>query len=226
MLLDRIFNYAATLLKTGKEAEVLQWAALAEPVFPAPERWQEIIYGAVNNRLVKEAKSGRFAQARGFLAGAASKLSAENYRRIEVMLTDAELFGMVTAIKTLKDAGDALAAVEAAAALVDGPRLKELRVFAVIKKAGFLAKEEGLNAAIAYTEAARDEYGGDSRLDAQIRTLKDNRLAELHNSFAAAYNRREFESAAGILREALEEFPGNPRLISDRDMLEKVPARR
>jgi hypothetical protein len=220
VLLDRVFNYAAMLLRTGKEPELLEWAELAEAKSPAPERWREVVSGAVNNRLGKLIKSSRIAEGRDFLAANGSKLSPEDHRRFLAMLADAELFRMVTAVKTVQDADAALAALDLAEteALVPGERLKDLRIFGVIKKAGFIAKDQGAKEAIAYAEAARADYGGGSQLDAQIKALRDSRLAELHNGFAAAYNKRDLETAGELLEAALEEFPGNPRLLADRDL--------
>jgi tetratricopeptide (TPR) repeat protein len=224
MLLDRIFNYAAMLLRAGKEQELLEWAELAEAKYPAPERWQEITAGAINNSLARMIKNSRFAEGRGFLASNASKLSPETHRRFRAMLADAELFHMVTGLKTINEADDALAALDSAAgeALLTHGRLKELRIFAVIKKAGFMVKDGGVKEALACAESARDAYGGDSQLDALIRSLKEGRVAELHNGFAAAYNRRDFEKAGELIRAALEEFPEDTRLLTDRDLLEKA----
>jgi hypothetical protein len=224
VLLDRIFNYAATLLRAGKERELLEWAELAGARFPAPERWQEIVAGAINNSLAKIIRSGRFAEGHSLLAANASKISPETYSRFRAMLADAELFHMVTGLKTIKDADDALAALDSAegeALLMDG-RLKELRTFTVITKAGFMVKDRGVKEALAYAESARDAYGGEPQLDAQIKALREGRIAELHNSFAAAYNRRDFEKAGELIRAALEEFPEDPRLLTDRDLLEKA----
>jgi hypothetical protein len=224
VLLDRIFNYAAMLLRAGKEPELLEWANLAEAKVPASERWQAIIFGALNNGLAKLIRNNRFEEGRGVLAANGSKLSPENYGRLRAVLADAELFHMVSGLKTIKDADDALAALDSAeaGAFLADRRLKELRVFAVIKKAGFIAGDRGIREALAYAESAREEYGDDSQLNAQIRALRDSRIAELHNGFAAVYNRRDFEKAGELIRAALEEFPENPRLLADRELLEKA----
>jgi hypothetical protein len=227
MLLDRIFNYAAMLLKAGKEPELLEWAELAGTKYPAPERWQEIISGAVNNRLAKLIKNKQFAEGRGFLGANASKLSAENYKRLRAVLADAELYHVVTGLKTSRDADEALAVLDSAeeeALLAEG-RLAELRIFAVIKKAGFIAKDEGIKEALAFAESVRPG-SGDPQLTALIKSLRENRVVELHNAFAAAYNRQDFERAGERIRSALEEFPENTRLLADRDMLEKTLSRR
>jgi hypothetical protein len=54
-----------------------------------------------------------------------------------------------------------------------------------------------------------------------IKALKESRVAELHNAFAAAYNRRDLEQAGRLIRSALQEFPADTRLLADRDLLEK-----
>jgi hypothetical protein len=220
MLQDRIFNYAATLLKAGKEAELLEWADLAGTKYPAPERWQEIVSGAANNRLAKLINSKQFAEGRSFLAANASKFSAENYRRLRAILADAELFHLASGIKTIQDADEALAALDSVEheAILTEARLKELRTFAVMKKAGFIANQRGVKEALAYADSARPG-SGDSQLDALIRALKESRIAELHNAFAAAYNRRDFRQAGVLIRAALEEFPDDPRLLADRDLI-------
>jgi tetratricopeptide (TPR) repeat protein len=227
MLQDRIFNYAAMLLRAGKEPELLEWAELAGAKFPAPERWQGVIFGALNNGLAKLIRNNRFEEGRGLLAANASKLDSENYRRLRAMLADAELSHIVSGLKTIQDADDALAALDSAedgALLADG-KLKELRILAVIMKAGFIAGDGGVREAIAYAESAREEYGNDSRLNARIRALRDSRVVELHNGFAALYNRQDFEKAGELIQAALEEFPENARLLTDRELLEKARAR-
>jgi hypothetical protein len=226
ILQDRIFNYAASLLKAGKETELLEWAELAGAKFPAPERWREIVFGAVNNGLAKMIKNSRFEEGHSLLAANASKLGSENYKRLRAMLADAELFHIVTSVKTIQDAGAALDALDSAEdeALLTAGRLKELRIFAVIKKAGFMVKERGVREALAYAESARSG-SGDPQLDALIKSLKENRIVELHNAFAAAYNRRDFAQARELIRSALEEFPEDTRLLADRDLLEKAQTR-
>ncbi len=52
-LMDRIFNYGVWLLRAGKEEDYLMWAAVASPVFPDNQRWQEFNMAAVNNKISK-----------------------------------------------------------------------------------------------------------------------------------------------------------------------------
>jgi tetratricopeptide (TPR) repeat protein len=48
------------------------------------------------------------------------------------------------------------------------------------------------------------------------------RVTDYHNRFAGAFNRRDYSLARRILEEALEEFPGDRRLLSDRGVLDRA----
>jgi hypothetical protein len=48
------------------------------------------------------------------------------------------------------------------------------------------------------------------------------RATDFHNRFAGAFNRRDYGLARHILEEALVEFPGDRRLLSDRGVLERT----
>jgi hypothetical protein len=90
-LLDRLLNYGATLLNSGREEDCLRWAAFASARYP-PERssdetrWQEHIMAAVNNRIVKFTRAGSFTEARNFLDAQRSALSAVNYAELDAIL--------------------------------------------------------------------------------------------------------------------------------------------
>jgi hypothetical protein len=57
----------------------------------------------------------------------------------------------------------------------------------------------------------------------RVRELRDHvnrwRLANFHNQFAAAFNKRDYPLARRILEEALGEFPGSRQLINDQHIL-------
>jgi hypothetical protein len=56
-LLDRLFNYGASLLNAGHNAACLRWADTAGPKFPDPKRWTDFTDMAVNNMVGKELQS-------------------------------------------------------------------------------------------------------------------------------------------------------------------------
>jgi tetratricopeptide (TPR) repeat protein len=216
MAADRIFNYGASLLGAGKENEALTWADLAEPRFPDPGRWQEFTNAAINNFMVKLVQGHRFTEARTFLNARSSRLDPESYQKLDFMLTETELSRVVTAVKTIQEADAALALLDDVSGA--SARIKEMRIFVLLKKAEFLAKEQGWQAAIAFIEAAAADRGPDPRFDEYLRVFRSNRVADLHNAFADAYNKKDIEKARTIITEALKEFPEIRQLLSDKQL--------
>jgi hypothetical protein len=123
-----------------------------------------------------------------------------------------------------------LQAIETAqgSALIPDERAEELRNFVVLKEGERIATERGSLAAMVYTESAIAKYGRNTPLEDALRVHRQNRVADLHNNFATLYNRRDFESAHQLIRSALEEFPNNRQLESDRSLVEQAlrPPRR
>jgi hypothetical protein len=221
MVMDRIFNYGAGFVQAGKENEALAWADLAQPRYPDPARWQEFVNAAVNNLLVKLVRANRIDEARNVLNVQATKMSPESFSRLDAMLAETDITRLVNAVKTIKDADAALAALDKAPSSVAADKLREMRLFTLIKKSEFIAKEQGWLPAIAFTEAAAAQYGPDPRMDGHLRAYRTNRVADLHNAFADAYNKRDIEKAKAIIGDALIEFPGNRQLLQDRDLADR-----
>jgi hypothetical protein len=224
-LLNRIFNFGASLLKAGKEEEALRWAALAGAKYPEGERWQEFILAAANNRMIRQIRAGGLAEARSSLSPLASMLNAENFRRLDMALTDAELLEGASGIKSPEEAEGILAAIDRAEsrALLPPNRAGELRTFAIEKTASLLAAAPGRDwpRAVAYLEEAQKQYGPSPRLEQALRNYRSNWAAEFHNRFAAAWNRGNYGEAEQILEEGLGLFPGNRQLQADKAAVEK-----
>jgi len=226
-LTDRLFNYGASLLNSGREEDCLRWAALASARYP-PERssdkarWQEHIMAAVNNRLVKFTRAGNLTEARTFLDAQKSALSAANYAELDAMLLDTELLGRANRISGAADGDAVIAAVDAArsSGRLGGGRASEIYTFAVQKTASVLSAAPGRDwlAAINYIEGAIDRFGSNRELEQALRTYRTNRASDFHNRFAAAWNRRDYDEARRILDEGLVEFPGDRQLLSDREI--------
>jgi hypothetical protein len=66
------------------------------------------------------------------------------------------------------------------------------------------------------------DYGPDPRFNEHLRVFRTNRVADLHNAFAEAYNKKDIENARTIITEALEEFPGNRQLLSDKQLADRA----
>ncbi|MDR2747696.1 MAG: hypothetical protein LBB77_09660 [Treponema sp.] len=127
---DRILNYGASLLNSGKEEEGLAWAALAEHVYSGTdERWQEYTGALVSNRVTKLCRAGRFDQARAFLAGTEFPRDGETRRRLETLIADAELTTLVNALRQDAETAELLRRIDAAESggLLPSSRVRELR---------------------------------------------------------------------------------------------------
>ncbi|MDR3193218.1 MAG: hypothetical protein LBT87_09155 [Treponema sp.] len=232
-LRDRLFNYGAFLLRGNREEEALRWAARAGDRYP-DERWQGYIFAALNNRIVKLSQGGNFAGARDFLAAGKDLLSGENFRRLDLALTDGELTFRANKLSSPAEGEKILSAIGLAEAegRLGGERAAELRNFTILKTAELLSLGSGSRrggndgrdwlAGIAWMEEAQRRYGRDSRIEREIRNYRSNRAVEFHNRFAAAFNRRNMDEARRVLDEALAEFPDNRQLLSDRNTLNGI----
>jgi tetratricopeptide (TPR) repeat protein len=218
-LLNRIFNFGAFLLKNGREEDALRWAVLAQAKYPHEERWQEFITAAANNRMIKQIKAGRLAEARDSLNLLAPALNAANFGRLDTALTDAELLDSASRIKNSEEAAGVLFAIDQAAgrALLPPGRAEELRVFVIEKTAALIAAAPARNwsGAVRYLEGALKQYGPHPRLEQSLQNYRSNLAVDYHNRFAAAWNRRDHEEAVKILAEGLALFPDNRQLLAD-----------
>jgi tetratricopeptide (TPR) repeat protein len=223
-LTERLLNYGSSLMRAGQEETALQWAAQASGRYPDEARWQEFIYAALNNLVVKHIRAHRLAEARGALDLHAAALSADNYERPDAVVVDAELMQRSEAVRSAEEAQTVLLSIEDAlgrGALAER-RAKELRVFIILKEGERLSSAAGQAAALSYIEAALARYGRDTQLENAVRVYRNNRIAELHNAFADLYNRGNYDEAARFIRAALEEFPGNRNLTQDLNLAERA----
>ncbi|MDR1910165.1 MAG: hypothetical protein LBQ35_09665 [Spirochaetaceae bacterium] len=231
-LQDRLLNYGAALSNAGREADALEWAALAEAALASPgdgrggERWEEFSFAALNNLIVRHIRAGRITEARNSLNRYGAQVSAARRRSLEALLTEAALAARSNEAgqdpeALLRDIG-----LARDASLIDGRRAEELRNFVIIREGQRIAASEGPAAAAAYTAGAITRYGGSAQLENALQVYRQNRLAELHNAFARLYNARNFDAARLQARSALSEFPGNRQLQRDLDMAEEALRRR
>jgi hypothetical protein len=221
--MNRIFNFGASLLKDGREDEALRWAALAAPRYPDEERWREFTLAAANNRMIRQIRAGRFAEAREGLDLLAPVLSAANFARLDTALTDAELTDRAARIKSAGDAEALIGGIDRAEArrVLPEDRAGELRLFAVEKAAALFSAAGDWAGAVAWLEGALERYGPGRRLEQSLSNARSNLAVDYHNRFAAAWNRRDREEAARILEEGLARFPGHRQLLADKAIVER-----
>ncbi|MDR2069806.1 MAG: hypothetical protein LBP81_00095 [Treponema sp.] len=229
-LLDRIFNYGASLIAAGKEADALAWCNTAWRHYgntdstAGDSRWQEFTYAALNNYLVKLLKGQQISEARTLLTRYTARLSPEQYGQLNTLLVDAELLKRISGIRRTEDAEAVLRTITAAEnqLTLSADRAMEMRNFILIQEGERIASEQGPPAAIAYTEAAIARYGKNPGLEDALKVHRSNRVADLHNSFASLFNSREYERAREFIRTALAEFPGNRQLAADLNLAERA----
>jgi hypothetical protein len=89
-LMALLLNYGANLLDAGREEDGLAWAAAASSMYPDKSRWQEFIFIAANNRIIKYLKTGKPTDARNFLISQKKLINRAYYARLETIVTDAE----------------------------------------------------------------------------------------------------------------------------------------
>ena len=223
-LTERLLNYGSSLIRAGQEEAALQWAAQASARYPYGERWQEFVYAALNNLVVKQIRARRLAEARAALDAHAAALSADNLVRVEAVVLDAELMERAEAVWTAGEGQTLLLSIDDAAGrgVLNERRARELRNFVILKEGERLSSAGGAQAAIGHIEAALARYGRDTQLESAARVYRNNRIAELHNAFAELYNRGDYDGAARFIRAALEEFPGNRNLTHDLSLAERA----
>jgi hypothetical protein len=129
---DRILNYGASLLNSGKEEEGMAWAAYAEHVYSGAgtdRRWKEYVNALISNRTTKLCRAGRFDQARAFLASAELLRDNDSRRRLEILIADSELTALINAVRQDGEAEAVLQRIDAAesAGLLLPARVRELR---------------------------------------------------------------------------------------------------
>jgi tetratricopeptide (TPR) repeat protein len=230
-LMDRIFNFGASLLKAGKETEALSWADRAERQFPEDSRWQEFFFAALNNRFIKLRNAQKIPEARETLSRYAPRLTPDTFNRLDALVVESELVGLsgrVSGAGNPEAARTALAAIDAAEtrAVLSPARITEIRNFVILTEGERLKNAEGPMAAIAFTEAEIARYGGNSRLDEALRVFRSNRVAALHNAFADLFNHGDYTGAYRAVQAALAEFPGNRQLMSDLTLAEQAISQR
>jgi len=233
VIMDRLINYGASLLRANREEDCLLWAEAASARYANDERWQEVYMAAVNNRITRflREREPNTAAARIFLEDKKNLLTAAQYAQLDTILLDAEILKRANQIRGVQD-GDSI--VQDAINARDTGRLPERRaneliVYAVQKTAALLcaAPARDWRAAINYIEAFISRYGQARELfnfvelNQALSTYRGNLATEYHNRFAAEWNRRNFDEAERILNEGLAEFPDNRQLLTDRETVRR-----
>ena len=87
-LLDRLFNYGVSLLRSNREEDCLLWAAAASSIYPDEDRWQEFILAAVNNRMARFLRERKITEAGNLLNDNKNLLTEENYSALNEIILE------------------------------------------------------------------------------------------------------------------------------------------
>jgi len=227
VLIDRLINYGASLLRANREEDGILWAEAASARYANGERWSEFLMAAINNRITRflREREANTTSARNFLEDKKNLLSTENYAQLDTILVDAEILKRANQIRAVAD-GDSI--IEDTQNARDSGRLAERRaneliVYAVQKTAALLcsAPARDWRSAINYIEAFISRFGEGGAFEQALSTYRGNLATEYHNRFAAEWNRRNFDEAERILNEGIAEFPNNRQLLTDRETVNR-----
>jgi len=227
VLMDRLLNYGASLLRANREEDGILWGEAASTRYANDERWPEFFLAAINNRITRylRERTVNTEAARNFLESKRNLLSAENYAQLDTVLVDAEILKRANQIRSVED-GDSVitdALNAGASGRLPERRANELTIYAVQKTAALLcaAPARDWRAAINYIEAFISGYGENRELTQSMNTYRGNIATDYHNRFAAEWNKRNFDEAQRILDEGLAEFPDNRQLLTDRETVNR-----
>jgi len=225
-MMDSLINLGAYLLKAGKEDDVIAWVDYAGSRYPDPLRWPDLLNSAVNNKLVKLIRAKKTAEARAALTALKPKLDDENYKQLDLMVLETEAGDIVNSIRNPGDAEAALAFLANAwDRLPSGGPREEMRTVAILAEANRFGRLRDWSGCIRWLTSAIETYGANVRLESALRDMRRNRVSELHNEFAALYNKKDYAGAKVSIQRSLEEFPNEKQLLQDLDLAEKALAR-
>ena len=221
-MMNRLYNLGAFYIRNGKEEDAIAWAEYAGSRFPDPERWQELIKAAANNKLVKLIRSKKISDARSALAAWKEKLSNKNYLELDTLVLEAEAGDKVNSIRNPGDAEEALVFLFRNWERLPSARREDIRNAAIIAEANRYGKAKNWLGGMNWLTGAMEKYGANTKLESAYKTLRQNRISELHNEFAALFNKRDYHGAKASVERSLEEFPGEKQLVQDLALVEKA----
>jgi hypothetical protein len=95
----------------------------------------------------------------------------------------------------------------------------------VLAEANRYGKLRDWTSGMRWLGGALETYGANAKIEAVLRTFRQNRVGELHNEFAALYNKKDYAGARASAQKALEEFPGERQLLNDLNLVERTISR-
>jgi tetratricopeptide (TPR) repeat protein len=219
-LKNRLMNYGAYLVRQGREEDALAWADAAFHLAPDSGLWEEFSFACLNNLLVKAVRAGKADLARSILDENQSRLGGESYAKLDLLVRDAEMVELSARAAGPEETAAALEAL--AASGLEPARLIELREFVILTEGNRIAAGQGWQEAIRWLGEALERFGPSVQISNALRIYRSNRAADLHNSFADLYNKKDYAAAREWIQGALAEFPDNRQLATDLELVERT----
>ena len=223
-LVDRMINYGVYLAGKGRETEALAWVEAAVAAYGNHPKWSEFIDSSANNLVVKLLRRGLTEDARARFEELKPRLSEAIAANLDLNISDTELLDALGRAENGGPEEDFLTAVSGAEAkgILPPERIREVKVVWSLRKIEQIARTEGWAAAYKETLKAIEELGFERQLENALRVYRSNRIAEMYNYAADAYNSGDYDRAVQIVEEALNEFPEERRLLNLRTAAEKA----
>jgi hypothetical protein len=179
----------------------------------------------MNNKAVRLIRAHKSAEARIALEAEKTIFSPDNYRALDTMVLEAELADLINGSRSVADAEAVLARINGEWDRLPEKSRSEMRTTAVLKKVEQLGKAGDWGGAITWINWSIENYGKNNQLENVLRISRENRISELHNGFAALYNKKDFSGAKNFIEKAIEEFPGDRQLSQDLSLVEQTLSR-
>jgi len=122
-----------------------------------------------------------------------------------------------------EDFSTALKALEAAVeeGELSQNKNREYLIYLYGKEAQRKETQQGALAAYQFLLQAPGEVRRLSRINQMIESYQFNYVVDIHNRFAAFFNKKDFDNASRVLQEGLSVFPESNQLLKDKQLLEQ-----
>ncbi len=222
-----LFNIAGRFVTAGKNDEAIRYAKYLETRYPGDPKLTEIKDAAVNNTIANLFRQNRYDEAQHYLEAHKNDVSAARYQALFAQIAASDISRRVSSMKTFADAQALLNLLEdpAATAVLNPKQVSDARNAILNNAAIFLSKEQGLSAAISFTEQNLNKYGQNTMLEQNLSAFRHNRGIELHSEFARLWNSGKRDEAAAYLQNALKELPADRNLLNDLRIVQQVQSK-
>jgi tetratricopeptide (TPR) repeat protein len=212
-----LINVGKDLERAGKYDDALQYIDRLQSRYPKDPELEELAGIVVHNAVATRLRQNRTTEARAYLTAHKQLVSQEQFATLNAQIRANELVGFVNSLKTQSDAEYALSLLgdHDVISFIGEKKSVEIRNAILNQEAVFISREQGLAAAIQFTEAVLATYGRIPTLEQNLEVFRNNYAGELHNNFASLWNSGRKNEAKAFLRDALRQFPNNRLLLND-----------